>query len=422
MERPDPINGVGHPKRDRAALIKLFNVRLKQCNDFIQEIIDGRLFLPYQFNSIKIENYIGEHSDMDPKETTNVLIEEQVVVKFVAKQDDETAIVPQINILLEHIAFGRQDEAQIMIEKNATLLLEAGEVSDCGNRRFIKIMPLQYAMWALDWHMCNMLKKYLSMQDVKQQIENIQHGSWVKEHGVNISWQKLIEALQVYIENYHSWTNPECNLHWIQKVGMEQRVLPAHVIQEYCREDQQFGKFPTADLKLPRVNINGSNIWFENCKGELLGDNFARVRGYLKKSGRGRSIPIKDINNPKLPDSHLHWINSIKYDQKALSTLLGLRLNQCTGSALINSYTLKTRIDSLAGQSTDVDESYSPEKTSQLFFSNQNYLQTESFNPITNNQAASESSTTKKSLKSGLDMYLARTTFKKSWQLKSGAT
>ena len=60
-----------------------------------------------------------------------------------------------------HVAFGEQDEAKEMLKINPELLLHKGDVTDYSNRTFKGITAFQYALWALDWHMWMMIKKYL---------------------------------------------------------------------------------------------------------------------------------------------------------------------------------------------------------------------------------------------------------------------
>jgi hypothetical protein len=235
----------------------------------------------------------------------------------------EKTNIDSLTLFLNHIAFGRQDQAEDMLCQNRDLVLMSGNLIDCANRQFKQITALQYAAWALDWHMFEMLKKYILEEAMCKQIAELERGIWIQEHGCIVSWQKLIDALQRYIDNYSSWTDLECRLHWAQNVGGEQLMLPAHVIQEYCRPDKPSYRSQKINIPLPRIDINDHKNWFENNKGEKLGRDFGRVRGYItKKHGNHRSIPVKDVNINE------HWTNVIKHDIKLLETLLKVRLQQ----------------------------------------------------------------------------------------------
>ena len=59
--------------------------------------------------------------------------------------------------LLEHVVKGEQDEAKKMLEEDRSLLLQKGNVKDLSGREFYQITAFQYALWALDRHMWEML-------------------------------------------------------------------------------------------------------------------------------------------------------------------------------------------------------------------------------------------------------------------------
>ena len=235
----------------------------------------------------------------------------------------EKANIDGLTIFLNHISFGKQDQAEDMLCQNHDLVLMSGNLIDCANRQFTQITAFQYAAWALDWGMLEMLKKYLPKEAMHKQIAESERGAWIQKYGSVVSWQKLINALQGYIDNYNIWTDLECRVHWIKNVGSEQLMLPAHIIQEYCRSDKT--QKSAEPVLLSRIDITINKNWFENNKGEKLGKDFGRIRGYIgKKDGKCRSIPVKDIRFNE------HWINMIKHDIKLLERLLKVRLQQCT--------------------------------------------------------------------------------------------
>ena len=51
--------------------------------------------------------------------------------------------------------------------------------------------------------------------------------------------------MQTYVENYDQWDVPQCQHHWCTEVGMEQRNLPAHMIQHYCDPNTPFYTKPS---------------------------------------------------------------------------------------------------------------------------------------------------------------------------------
>jgi len=355
MKSPDPINGVGHPKRDRTAVKALLNIRLQQHAELMLKIFSEEIYeLPKITTNIsdtnftqitKIQTDNKEHSIVsasqasysteifsDTQQNINEFQDTKTVNKEIVQLHKNLISVElpvnPIDLFLKHIVFGCQDKAEIMLMQDPNLATIAGNVTDCAGRKFTQITAFQYVVWALDWHMCNVLKKYLPQKALEEQIQGLQQGVWVDEYGAQVSWQNLIDALQNYIDNYNSWTTLECQTVWSQQIGGEQLLLPAHIIQEYCRSDQQFGQYPNFnEILVPRIDITIHKSWFENNKGEKLGNAFARIRGYsTNKDGKHRSIPVHvvSVNSP----SYLHWINAIKYDIKALTRLLHVRLQQ----------------------------------------------------------------------------------------------
>ena len=55
---------------------------------------------------------------------------------------------------LAHVVKGEQRQAEEMLKKNRYLALASGTVTDHADRSFNNITGFQYAVWALDWHMC----------------------------------------------------------------------------------------------------------------------------------------------------------------------------------------------------------------------------------------------------------------------------
>ena len=226
----------------------------------------------------------------------------------------------QINTrFLKHIGFGEQNEAEEMLRINSNLALIAGDLIDCAGRHFKQITGFQYAIWALDWHMWKMLQQYLSKEAIQQQIHDFEYGAWIKEHGRMVSWEKLIDALQVYVDNYDKWDYKHCSAHWCQQVGGAQLMLPAHAIQEYSRKDRSFDPCPQFnEIMLPRHEDWTVAGWFEQNSG-CLGDKFAWGRSSLWWRESWESTgDIDDLLNPGGADE----------DRNAVAVLLNRRIKQ----------------------------------------------------------------------------------------------
>ena len=183
----------------------------------------------------------------------------------------------ELTKFLRHIGFGEQDEAEGMLKSNYNLAILYGDLTDCADRHFEKITGLQYAIWALDYHMWTMIKKYLNLYHARSQIVELNTGSWVRTFGEN--WKSLID-LNIfnisYIKNEGScWKEKNTNRYWCQQIGGTQLMFPAHIINEYCHPLRAFRLstlWNDQEESLPR---KGVDIW----RRTSLGHTFAWVRG-----------------------------------------------------------------------------------------------------------------------------------------------
>lgn len=137
---------------------------------------------------------------------------------------------------LQLVAYGKQEEAEKMLKKDSSLALYSGRVKDLSGRTFNDITGLQYAVWALDWHMWEMVLQHTPREAA---INQSWEGSWTIVHGVDASQkiQNLIDALwdYFYAGGHHAWERK-----WAE-VGKIQREVPIHVINEYCHPTRSFG-------------------------------------------------------------------------------------------------------------------------------------------------------------------------------------
>ena len=195
----------------------------------------------------------------------------------------------ELSQFLRLVAEGEQDQAEAMLQpgKNPDLVLFPGNVKDLSGRTFEGITGFQYAVWALDSHMWTMLLKYLPTEEARVQAQAFETGPWVRTHGAHAGpqLQGLIKALKTYIDNYDAWYKKDSSWkiheqHWQKQVGGAQLLLPAHVINEYCRPDRSFVPCPAfTEPTLPRTRKIDEGEWFTaTYNGGLLGDKFAVLR------------------------------------------------------------------------------------------------------------------------------------------------
>lgn len=193
----------------------------------------------------------------------------------------------EVQMFLDLVALGQQSKAEEMLKKNPWLALEYGTLTDHAKRMFEDISGFQYAIWALDWHMWEMIGKYLSSEDIAKQIEKITTGKWVKEHEEYVNWNNLIYVQKNLFANWDKWNWRKIDEHWIQKIGGAQLLLPMHALQEYCQPGRPFSPCPNFkdDYYLER---NLPDWLDKGIKKYKLGENWAIFRsdGEVSHSSR----------------------------------------------------------------------------------------------------------------------------------------
>lgn len=241
------------------------------------------------------------------------------------KQDDkkDNAIVSfQLNALaselhllnfLHCVARGQQDEAENLLNKPMekgnykNLLLAKETFTDYSGRTFV-CTAYEYAYWAKDTHMCRMLEKHMD-ENIKSEMlkrcETIEKGGLKYSQQLNqtdgtqrveqfctkhFDFTPLKTALERYIQGFDNWSWDERKTAWMA-VGIAQRDLPVHVINEYCWPDRTFHPLPAFNEdKLPRVvTYYNYNIRHDVSLYPLvisgssgLGVDFALIRGRFR--------------------------------------------------------------------------------------------------------------------------------------------
>ena len=182
---------------------------------------------------------------------------------------------------------------------NPQLLNHKGSGKEFHNgREFKSITPFQYALWALDWYMWDMMMKHIDHSQARSQLEELE--SRGTEHGKQFDgFDKLINAYQDYLDKYDDWSSkqrkkeqkqwirkslgfgiPIVNFdhltqHWCRVVGGAQKDLPVHALQEYWRKDRSMD--PTPDFKDKRGKDHGDLV--DDIARSDFADSWAPARG-----------------------------------------------------------------------------------------------------------------------------------------------
>lgn len=263
--------------------------------------------------------------------------EEQVVYAspFADPKEGKKAIAskdPAVLQFLRLVAEGEQDQAESMLKKNPHLALASGSVTDLSKRLFSNITGFQYALWAMDWHMWRMIVRYLPREEAAMQLEVLEENG--TEHGQHFNLNVLIEALEDYIKNYEAWYKANAwekmEAHWCQEVGGAQLLLPAHIINEYCRPDRSFDPCPSfTEETLPRTrnfHSGDKDEWFSIIEyGGRLGVKFAGYRAGLR--GVWATVGVGPSRNGG-NKPHTTWCQIFEPDRQSMQSLLKTRQQQ----------------------------------------------------------------------------------------------
>ena len=257
----------------------------------------------------------------------------------------QNSYAPALEQLLKFVAHGEQDKAEAMLQEDKRLLLYAGTVKDLSKREFKEITAFQYALWALDWHMWKMIQKYLSPEAQLEQFQLLEKTG--TNYGKYFSLEILIDALKNYVNYYDQWTYNTLVEHWRKKIGGMQKMLPTHIVNEYCRSDRSFYPCPTfTDDKWPGRTFQHSQGPLTSHESKEKSSEPCKENWFIKLENAGEECSIAAFyrGKEKIPsmvrshmvssyDSSNHkYVSLIRpsaiYDLQALQSLWKVRQKQ----------------------------------------------------------------------------------------------
>ena len=233
----------------------------------------------------------------------------------------------QMRQFLPGVAKGKQNEADALLTASSgnkqVLLRTPGVFTDYSGRTF-NCTAYEYAYWAKDTHMCRMLERHMDDETkayMLARIDEIERRNadtgqpmglgysqgGLEHRSAHFDLTPLKNALQQYVDSYDNWKR-ENNLDAMRaarrEVGILQRDLPVHVVNEYCHPDRSF--FPRPEFNeeaLPRslifynYNTNSEQALFPLVVSDTagLGIDFALIRvgrDWGGGPGRGRVVPV----------------------------------------------------------------------------------------------------------------------------------
>ncbi len=201
-----------------------------------------------------------------------------------------------ISKLLGHVVNGEHDEVVSMLNKDITLMYKRGQITDRSERQFRgdnEISAFEYALWALDKHMWTAMLDCLPKEEKK--AEQIYERLRSQYDGVNtngVSYQLnnraikekhfdfeniIIKALQNVVnfrktdQDFLDASEADINLQmdavnlqWIEEAGSAQKLLPMHVVYEYCSK-QKFNQ-GLDFISKPESNQELFNLITDECE------------------------------------------------------------------------------------------------------------------------------------------------------------
>lgn len=224
----------------------------------------------------------------------------------------------QMRQFLPGVAKGKQNEADVLLTASSgnkqVLLRTPGVFTDYSGRTF-NCTAYEYAYWAKDTHMRRMLERHMDdetkayMLARLDEIERIDEATGQpiglvysqagQEHrSAHFGFTPLKEAYKRYLAGYDAWSAAQnwdaMKAAWME-VGLQQRDMPVHVANEYCRPDRSFSPRPEFNEEaLPRClmfynyNTDSEQALFPLVVSDTagLGVDFALMRGGRKMRGR----------------------------------------------------------------------------------------------------------------------------------------
>ncbi len=215
---------------------------------------------------------------------------------------------PMVDVrkLLHHVVRGKHDAVQSMLKNDMSLIFKRSKVTDCSGRTFDNVSAFEYALWALDKHMWAEMIACISPNEEGREIflQLIAQYNKVNRDGVTYRLNAktvtehhfdfkntIIKELQIQVDSINTpgvKNLDTINKQWREGVGGAQKLLPMHVVDEYCSNEPfypvpQFTSQPKSSKQFYNWTIEKVENWFSN--DSKLGANFAIYKGPGERAG-----------------------------------------------------------------------------------------------------------------------------------------
>ncbi|STX45163.1 SidC homolog [Legionella gratiana] len=216
---------------------------------------------------------------------------------------------------LHHVVCGNHEAVAEMLEKNPSLMHIRGQVTDLSGRKFTNISGFEYCLWALDKHMWTKMLDCLPKTEEGEKIKAVLRTQYqrIKETGVTYEHHGVITQTPekhfdfegTIIKELQEYVDKNDDNQWRTGVGSAQKLLPVHVVYEYC-SDMPF--YPVPDFKKQPKSSKEFYNWLKNngekeswfCEGSKLGVDLAiykavRWRGVAPTGCHGLDVAPSSV-------------------------------------------------------------------------------------------------------------------------------
>ena len=231
-------------------------------------------------------------------------------------------------------------KAERLVTKTPSLLAHKGYITDLAGNTFQELTAFQLAVLLGDWHMYNMMLKYMDKTTAKAQLEELltKGVQYTDAEGVQqteqlFSLQPLLNAYAHLEQAIEEGKGDLADNIWVNEIGAAQAVVPACVAQQFCHPTRHFGEGKDTDFSgsLPRsLETEGGRAWY-------AGPVYARGHASMAFPSGGFGLRLRR-GGPSW--SHLTLDSYVSFDLLSVQSLSDKRTEQLNTLAALLGVTM----------------------------------------------------------------------------------
>lgn len=210
-----------------------------------------------------------------------------------------------IHKFLASVAYGELDKVKKFLDEEKELVHVQGNITDLGGHHFKRITALQYAVWALDVQMWELLLTYFeNEQDAAKQLKafNNYRLDILTTHGSHFNFDRFLLNYTEYVKDYDNLSydnfNDEKRLMKWRVVGLEQAKLPAWWVYLFLNRDKDN---PWSKLEEDAYRSERESIYQQGCMGISVVSFYAKINRYsifgIVLGGVGENVADTEEND-----------------------------------------------------------------------------------------------------------------------------